>query len=290
MSDRRAVSAGGGRSGEAGADDGDPRIFDRDALLARVEDWAHPSKLGSLLSLENMSNWKKWAAHTPMSLEECTTEQLPPLTMPPKYVQGHSSSDALVSKKRSAPTELIIYNNGDTRLTKKDRERQSSQNKRLAMDDIKLDSIIAMLAPEDPLDIDGFRTPIYLGKVLEVTPSTCGEYAISVVVQCVVPLTSKKGTFTDDMKKGWYGVCNNGHRYTGVCDRIGQCKEAAARALAAHDIQGHGGKYVYRAQAIEIIECDIALNGSTGTLTAASKKRLASRAPRKGGWNALFGV
>ena len=226
--------------------------------------------------------WDQFLDGVPASAAESADgKTLLPVQMPRKCkarAEGCAGSSTSTGQQ-----EIITYTNaGGRQFQTADRQRQHAASKPLRLADVPQGSAVAIKRDPEAASADpGYNTPFYIGDVIDAVTDQSGMVK-KVTIHYRMP-QGADGLFCDDLKKGWNLACHAQHKYTKACERWRVCRAAAAKAGS------DSAKFVYTCDAAEVFETKLAFNES-GTLKAASKKRLAESAPEQGAWNVRLGL
>lgn len=230
---------------------------------------------------DEKKEWDEYLDGVPASASESADgKTLLPVQMPRKCkprAEGRAGSSS------TGQQEIITYTNaGGRQFQTADRQRQHAASKPLRMADVPQGSTVAIKRDPDAASTDpGYNTPFYIGDVIDAVTDESGMVQ-KVTIHYRMPQAAG-GLFCNDLKRGWSLACHAQHKYTKACERGRECKAAAAKAGS------ESARFVYICDAAEVFETKLAFNDS-GTLKAASKKRLAESAPEQGEWDVRLGL
>ena len=230
----------------------------------------------------DMLQWNEYLDAVPASAAEAPDgKSLLPVQMPlkclPLPAAGNSAGPSSLGQE-----EIITYANADGReFGAAERRRQYDSRKALRLSDVPQGSAIAIRCDPEAATQPGYRTPFWVGDVVEAFGDRDGTLE-KVTIHFRMPQAAS-GLFCDDLKKPWNLACHALHTYDGACERKLACKAAAQKAGSSTS------KFTYTCEAAEILETKLEFNASR-SLKAQSKKRLAESAPEKGAWNDKLGI
>jgi hypothetical protein len=228
--------------------------------------------------------WNEWLDAVPASAAESVdAKTLLPVQMPRKCLprpEAGSSSDGLATIGQQ---EIITYSNaGGRRFGTAQRSRQYAMRKALRLSDVPQGTTIAIQCDPQLGSARGYRTPFWVGDVIEAVGDAATGKLEKVTVHFRMPQAAG-GLFCDDVTKPWNLACHAQHTYSKNCERGVKCM------AAAREVEAPSAKFTYICEAAEILETKLELNNSN-TLKAATKKRLAESAPLSGAWDQQLGI
>ena len=227
--------------------------------------------------------WNEWLDAVPARAAEAPDgKSLLPVQMPLKCLPRPAAGSNSAGPSSLGQEEIITYANADGReFGVAERRRQYDSRKALRLSDVPQGSVIAIRADTEAATQPGYRTPFWVGDVIEAFGDRDGALE-TVTIHFRMPQAAA-GLFCDDVTKPWNLACHALHTYDGTCERKLACKAAAQKAGS------NTSKFMYTCEAAEILETKLEFNASR-TLKAQSKKRLAESAPEKGAWNDKLGI
>lgn len=229
--------------------------------------------------------WNEWLDAVPGSAaESLDSKSLLPLQMPrkclPRPAAGSSSDEPASSIGQQ---EIISYANaGGRQFGAQARRRQYLSRKPLQVSDVPQGSTVAIHCDPQLATAPGYRTPFWLGDVVEAVGDAAGGNLDKVIIHFRMPQAAG-GLFCDDATKPWNLACHAQHTYSKSCERGKACMAAAREAGATT------AKFTYTCEPAEILETKLELNASN-TLKVATKRKLAESAPQEGAWDKQLGI
>ena len=245
-----------------------------------------PDRLGpDYFTDAEMLQWSEWLDAVPASAAVAPgASSLIPVGMPQKCLPRPAGGSSGGPSTSITQQEIITYTNaGGRRFGAAERRRQYSRSQGLHLSDVPVGSTVAVHCDPEALTQPGYRTPFWIGDVINTTGESDSGKLEKLTLHFRMPQAAG-GLFCDDVTKPWNLACQAQHTYSLACERGVKCKAAARKAGS------HTSKMTYVCEAAEILETKLELNDKGKTLKAESKTRLAQSAPKKGAWDALLGL
>jgi hypothetical protein len=228
--------------------------------------------------------WNEWLDAVPGSAAESLDgKSLLPVRMPRKCLPRPAAGSSSAGPSSMEQQEIISYENaGGRRFGAEARRRQYMSRKPLQVSDVPPGSTVAVHCDPQLATAPGYRTPFWLGDVVEAVGDAAGGELDKVIIHFRMPQAAG-GLFCDDATKPWNLACYAQHTYSKSCERGRACMAAAREAGATT------AKFTYTCEPAEILETKVELNPSN-TLKAATKRKLAESAPQEGAWDKQLGI
>jgi hypothetical protein len=228
--------------------------------------------------------WNEWLDAVPGSAaESLDAKSLLPVRMPRKCLPRPAAGSSSAGPSSMEQQEIISYANaGGRQFGAEARRRQYLSQKPLQVSDVPPGSTVAVHCDPQQAIAPGYRTPFWVGDVVEAVGDAAGAKVHKVIIHFRMAQAAG-GLFCDDATKPWNLACHAQHTYSKTCERGKACMAAAREAGATT------AKLTYTCEPAEIIETKLELNLSN-TLKASTKRRLAESAPQKGAWDKQLGI
>ena len=235
-------------------------------------------------SAEVAEDWAAWREETAEKLSQLSAEKRAlPLRMPMKCVPHTATQPDAGVQATAEQVDLITYQNpgGGGGLSKDARNYEAKQVTAILEGMTDVDDVVIINRPEqDEGDIDGFRTPFYLGRVLQVHFEEGGaggsstqekRTIVGIDVHWHYPFFN--GTPCDDVKRPWKAACQGLlHEWEKACDKRLKCVHARRPELGVT----WGSREWSYVKAAAIHEMGLQMTPKTFALSASSKEKLSA--------------
>ena len=278
-------SADGGADGDCGREEGRASGLNPSVVKQFLGMLQRPDRLGpDFFTDVERQQWDEWLDAVPGgAADSMDAKSLLPVKMPLKCLPRPEAGSSSIGGAPTSQAEIITYANaGGRQFRAADRRRQYASKRALVAADVPKDSTVAIWCDPEAATQPGYRTPFWVGDIMDCVSDAASGELEKVTIHFRMP-EGAGGLFCDDVKKPWNLVCHAQHAYTLRCERGVACRAAAQKADSST------ARFTYTCEAAEIMETKLEFNQS-GTLKAATKKRLAESAPEKGSWNVQLGL